>query len=154
MCWIIFSNVIQQNWADLSPQRKRSAHCCEQLIGHCHETVISAEALRPVTWEMLEDFLVWAEFPNCVAALRPDSKAAAFLGINTESALCTAAWDLSLFEMQRSCRPNANLNSWDLSRGKAKAEENDVWRAERETQPCASRETGKCDVKGKPQSAV
>lgn len=31
------------------PSEKRSVQCCEEVIGHCHETVISADAQRPVT---------------------------------------------------------------------------------------------------------
>ncbi len=39
-----------------------------------------------------------------------------FLRINTGSALCTMAADLLLLRMQRSYRPNANLNPWYLSK--------------------------------------
>lgn len=40
------------------PSEKHSVHCCEYLITYCHETVISADAQRTVTKEMVEDFLV------------------------------------------------------------------------------------------------
>lgn len=37
---------------------KRSVQCCEEPTGQYHEAVISADAQRPVTREMMEDFLV------------------------------------------------------------------------------------------------
>ncbi len=58
------------------PSEKRSVQRCEDLIGHCHETVISADPQRPVTREMMEDFLVWTEFPNPArCSVMPHNKA-------------------------------------------------------------------------------
>lgn len=70
----------------MSPE-KPPVQFCVYLIGHCHETVTSANAQKTVTREMREDFLVWADFPKSVrSSLKPYSEADTLLRINMSSA--------------------------------------------------------------------
>lgn len=66
---------------------KHSAQRCAYPIGYCHETVTSANAQKTVIREMVEDFLVKADFPKSVRCrLKPYSEADTLLRINMSPA--------------------------------------------------------------------